>query len=346
MWPALAAAQIPVLSVSPAILAFAASRAEAPPSQQVRIRNTGSGALQWTATAADPWVSVLPGRGTGPALLTITIDAARLGVGRHDSRLTIDAGDADDSPVSVPISVEVTPAVLPEAPPRPGAPSGGPPAASAPPLPAEPAPGRIADGDLVPTRPPARRDLQLVRASLPVATRNLPYAQAIPIAGGTPPYNVRLLRGRLPAGLALMNGALVGTPRIPGFYSLTLAIADSARPPATLAGTLALRVIVLLADTALAVTPPTLALVLPRGARQGRARMSISSGRQPLEWTASADVPWLAVAPASGVSPTLIEIGVAAGSLPPGAYAGTLTVTMEGAPNSPARVPVTVTIPR
>ncbi len=117
MWPALAAAQIPVLSVSPAILAFAASRAEAPPSQQVRIRNTGSGALQWTATAADPWVRVSPGRGTGPALLTITIDAARLGIGRHDSRLTIDAGDADDSPVSLPISVEVTAAVLPEAPP-------------------------------------------------------------------------------------------------------------------------------------------------------------------------------------------------------------------------------------
>ncbi len=143
-----------------------------------------------------------------------------------------------------------------------------------------------------------------------------------------------------------MNGAIVGTPRIPGFYPLTLAIADSAHPPATLAGTLAFRVIVLLADTALAVTPPTLALVLPRGARQGRARMSITSGRQPLEWTASADVPWLAVAPASGVSPALIEIGIAAGSLPPGAYAGTLTVTMEGAPNSPARVPVTVTIPR
>jgi hypothetical protein len=346
MWPALAAAQIPVLSVSPASLLFVASRAEAPPSQQVRIRNTGSGPLQWTVTPADPWARVSPSRGTGPEVLTITIDAARLGVGRHDSRLTIDAGDADDSPVSIPVTVEITAPVLREVPPAPGAPSDAPPAASAPSPPAEPAPGRPASGDLVPPRPPTRHELQLVRAMLPVATRNLPYAQAIPIAGGTPPYSTRLVRGRLPAGLTMANGAVVGTPRIPGFYPLTLAIADSARPPETLAGTLVLRVIVLLADTALAVNPPTFALVLPRGARQGRARMSITSGRQPLDWTASADVPWLAVTPPGGISPALVEIGIVAGSLPPGAYAGTVTVTMEGAPNSPARVPVTVTIPR
>ena len=338
MWPALAAAQIPVLSASPASLAFAASRGEAPPSQQVRIRNTGSGALQWTAAPADPWVRVSPGRGTGPALLTITIDAAGLGVGRHDSRLTIDAGDADDSPASISISVEITAPVPREAPPAPVAPSGG--------APAEPAPGQVIGVASLPQTPPARRGLQLVRTTLPVATHNLPYTQAIPIAGGTPPYNIRLLRGRLPAGLALASGAIIGTPRIPGFYPLTLSIADSAQPPATLAGTLVLRVIVLLADTALAVSPPTLALALPRGARQGQARMSITSGRQPLEWTASADVPWLALTPSSGISPTLVEIGIAAGSLPPGAYVGTVIVTMEGAPNSPARIPVTVTIPR
>jgi len=42
----------------------------------------------------------------------------------------------------------------------------------------------------------------------------------------------------------------------------------------------------------------------------------------------------------------MIEVGVEAESLAPGTYSAIITVTMEGAPNSPARIPVTVVIPR
>jgi hypothetical protein len=331
LWPALAAAQIPVLHVSPAILVFSAAPSAPPPVQQVRIRNLGSGLLRWSITAADPWVRASPASGTGPAVITVSVDSARLGPGRHDSRLTIDAGDADDSPASVAITFELTAA----------APGAAVPAAAGQEKPA-PSAGTAPVAPLAEAGAPLRLD----RLSLPPAARGLPYAQAIPVAGGTPPYAIRIVRGRLPVGLALTDGAIVGAARLHGVYPFVLAISDSARPPAVLTATLALRVIILLADTALIVSPPTLRLAARRGAPQAQARLGISAGRQSLDWSASADASWLSVTPSSGASPAFARIDVTAGALPPGTYTSTITVTMEGAPNSPARVPVTVTIQR
>jgi hypothetical protein len=57
-------------------------------------------------------------------------------------------------------------------------------------------------------------------------------------------------------------------------------------------------------------------------------------------------VAWLRLTPAAGLSPSDVGITVAAGRLTPGTHVGTITVTMEGAPNSPASIPVQVTVPR
>lgn len=346
LWPALASAQIAVLSVAPAALVFEASGTAAPPPQHLSIRNTGSGPLRWTAEPAAPWIRVSPLRGTGPARIAVTIDGARLEAGLHEGRLIVDAGDADDSPVSVIITVEVTapPAAVPAkpapAPTRPpAAPAPSPDAAAAPTEPAGPvaaaSPVRASAGPL-----------RFARAALPVAARNLPYTQSVPVEGGTPPYTVRLVQGRLPAGLALAGGTITGRARVHGYYPLTLAVTDSAQPPAAITATLPMRVIILLADTVLAVVPPSLALALPSAASGGCARIGITSGRQPLEWSASADVPWLRLAPRSGTSPAGLDLEVPAGTLARGSHAATVTVTMDGAPNSPVRVPITVVVPR
>ena len=101
-----AAAQIPVLHVSPVSLAFVLDGRSPAAPQQVRIRNVGSGTLRWTARPAEPWIRVSPQSGSGPAVLTVEIDGAKIAPGRHEGRISIDAGDADDSPASVAISVE------------------------------------------------------------------------------------------------------------------------------------------------------------------------------------------------------------------------------------------------
>jgi hypothetical protein len=67
---------------------------------------------------------------------------------------------------------------------------------------------------------------------------------------------------------------------------------------------------------------------------------------QPFDWKASSDAAWLTVLPADGPSPGIIQVEESAEALAPGTYVATVTVTMEGAPNSPARIPVQVTVQR
>jgi hypothetical protein len=52
------------------------------------------------------------------------------------------------------------------------------------------------------------------------------------------------------------------------------------------------------------------------------------------------------VLPANGTPAGIIQVEVSAEALAPGTYVGTVTVTMEGAPNRPARTPVQVTVQR
>jgi hypothetical protein len=334
LWSSGGAAQIPVLRVSPVSLAFVIDGGGPAAPQQVRIRNLGSGTLHWTARPAVPWLRVSPAAGSGPAVLTVDVDRARLAPGRHEGRITVEAPDADDAPVSISVTVEIVanpapspsiPSAAPAAPAAPAAKEAGPPPDSG-----APSPG----------------PLRIGRQVLPPATRNLPYAQAIPVTGGTPPYLIRIVEGRLPAGLVLAHGSISGTARVQGYYTFAVAVTDASTPPVTIAQPLGLRVIILQPDTALVLSPLAIDLRLQGRKRDGRAALFVGSGRQRLEWTASADVPWIRLAPAAGVSPSTLEVVAVAAQLAPGTHLGTVTVTMEGAPNSPASIPVQVTVPR
>jgi hypothetical protein len=351
-WWAVDAAQIPILHVSPLSQEVVIDSQAPPAPQQVRIRNTGSGSLRWTASPAAPWLRVTPRAGSGPAVLMVEVDRAGLAPGRHQGRVTIDAGDADDSPVSITITVEVNAAQAPDPSTRAAAPAGAAQAAGPPP-PAtrsatrpEPPPARDEARTAKQDSGMASGGLRIDRQTLPPATRNLPYAQAIPISGGTAPYAVRIVEGRLPAGLVLTQSSISGTARVQGYYPFVIRATDSSTPPVTLLQPLAIRVIILQADTALVVSPSLISIRLPGRSRDGHARLSIASGRQMLDWNAAADVAWLRVVPASGVSPAAVEIVALAGQLSPGTHLGTVTVTMEGAPNSPASIPVQITVPR
>jgi len=125
LWSAGAAAQISVLHVSPASLAFILEGPSPSAPQQLRIRNLGSGTLRWTARPADPWIRVSPASGSGPAVLSVEIDGTRLTPGRHESRITVQAPDADDSPVSVAVIVEIAAVQALSAPARAATPPAG-----------------------------------------------------------------------------------------------------------------------------------------------------------------------------------------------------------------------------
>ena len=75
-------------------------------------------------------------------------------------------------------------------------------------------------------------------------------------------------------------------------------------------------------------------------------RLTIQSGGQSLEWHATTDADWLRLIPPDGMSPAFIHLEVVTRDLQPGAYVATVTISMEGVPNSPARIPVQLVIKR
>lgn len=179
--------------------------------------------------------------------------------------------------------------------------------------------------------------------TLPAATLNIPYSRPIPVRGGRPPYVVQLVAGPLPPELALINGTLVGVPRQPGVFTFTVGVTDSSTPPVSQLQQLRLMVVVLDQNTALAVQPAQLDLQAA-GGKAAQASLTVTSGGPPLTWQASADVPWLQVVPLEGVAPAQLKVTVDARTLASGTYTASITLSMDGAPNSPVRVPVRVTI--
>ncbi len=75
-----------------------------------------------------------------------------------------------------------------------------------------------------------------------------------------------------------------------------------------------------------------------------------NAGDGTLSWRASAATfnggDWLAVSPGSGSGAGAIAVSAGASGLPPGIYAGRITVTADGALNSPAQIPVSLTVQR
>jgi hypothetical protein len=68
----------PTVSVAPAVLRFGATNSGATlvaqtSSQSLRISETGAGTVTWTASSNQPWLTVSPAAGTGPADLSVAV---------------------------------------------------------------------------------------------------------------------------------------------------------------------------------------------------------------------------------------------------------------------------------
>jgi hypothetical protein len=79
-------------------------------------------------------------------------------------------------------------------------------------------------------------------ASVPAGVAQRPYSQRV-VEGGRPPYQVNVLDGSFPDGMAISaEGFLAGTPTRAGSWSVTVQINDSNSPAGTAAGQVVLRV--------------------------------------------------------------------------------------------------------
>lgn len=100
---------------------------------------------------------------------------------------------------------------------------------------------QASDGSTFCAAPP----LQLVfkTVALPAGRLGAAYGPRLIVRGGTPPYALKVLDGKLPAGLALSDdGQLAGLPTAAGLYRFTLAVRDAASPPLHVQQPYALRI--------------------------------------------------------------------------------------------------------
>jgi len=92
----------PSLVLTPASVTFATDAGDPiPPSQTLVIANGGEGTLAWRVTATTfnggPWLSATPASGGGLGAVTLSADAAGLGVGTYAGRLTVSAEGVQNS---------------------------------------------------------------------------------------------------------------------------------------------------------------------------------------------------------------------------------------------------------
>jgi hypothetical protein len=100
----------PALVVGPGSLSFqGGAGAENPPSQALTVVNVEpeGGALNWTASANQPWLAVSPGAGTAPSSVTVSVSTAGLTTGTYGGAITVAAPGATNSPRVVPVLLRV-----------------------------------------------------------------------------------------------------------------------------------------------------------------------------------------------------------------------------------------------
>jgi hypothetical protein len=98
----------PHINVSPLSMTFEGTIGyPSPPSQALSITNGGGGTLTWTAAFSSSWMSVNPAGGSAPSVTAVRVDHTGLPEGTYYDTLVISSPDADNSPLRVPIQLNV-----------------------------------------------------------------------------------------------------------------------------------------------------------------------------------------------------------------------------------------------
>jgi uncharacterized protein (TIGR03437 family) len=308
----------PTLTLGATALTFQTSPGQDPPAQSLAIVNSGVGAFNWTATAATSgggnWLSVSPASGSGNGTLQVSVSAASLAAGSYTGTIVIVADGAVNSPATVQVALNVS------------------------------ASPRLALGATTMTfqtavgQSPAAQNVAISNSG----GGSLIWTAAAATNGGGNWLSVSPASG---FGNATLQVSVSAASLAAGSYSgtITIAATGAANSPATVQVTLT----VLAPSPSLAVGTSLLAFQTSAGQDPAAQSVSISnSGGGTLSWTATTATAgggsWLSVSPASGTGNGTLQVSVAAASLAAANYTGSITITANGAVNSPATVQVTL----
>jgi len=311
----------PTLSVSPGVLNFSAVEGgENPLPQKLTVKNAGSGDMDWQASGDMAWVVLSPQTGTSAGEedeIQVSIDIADLTAGSYAGRITLTSSNAVNSPVEIPVLLEVS-----EAPPR---------------LAVSPTELIFLATEKRENPPPQEIEIQNAGSgelSWQVSTDS-PWLSLFPTSG------------TLTDGSDKVQVQVTITDLPPDTYTATITVTGTAdNSPQTVSVTLVVKE---LPSAILEVTPLSLDFLAEKGEAnpppQG-IRIQNVGGRE-MAWHVFSDPDWLTASPNAGSSQReedVVEVSVDISSVPPGVHSGTLTVTAPGAEETPQTVQVTLTV--
>jgi hypothetical protein len=183
--------------------------------------------------------------------------------------------------------------------------------------------------------------------ALPAAIGGVSYLTSLTPFGGTPPYTFTTeYDSDMPVGLFLSpSGVISGTPSTIGPFLLYVIVTDahgnSFRQRYTL-NVLSVGTVI----PAFTLSPASINISYTRGdPAPAPIPISVASVSTPLAYTVSTGgTPWLSTTALSGTTPGSPSAIISPGTMAAGNYSGSISFTSPGASNSPASIPVNLSI--
>jgi Viral BACON domain len=105
--PVTLAVKSAILSVSPSSLTYFGAISLNPRSQNIQVTNSGTGSLNWTASATSPWLGLSAASGLAPATIVATPNTTGLAIGSYNNTITVSSPDVTNSPATLAVSLQV-----------------------------------------------------------------------------------------------------------------------------------------------------------------------------------------------------------------------------------------------
>jgi hypothetical protein len=309
----------PTISLNPSSLTFSGISGGPLAPQTVTLTNSGGGVMEWTAASSNTqWLTVSPASGSLTAgastSLTVSVNAASLGAGTFTGAITITAPGASGSPATLPVtitinrppSISVTPVSLNFA----GQPGTAFPAQTL-------TVSNTGDGSFTWS-----------------ASSNAPWLSANP-TGGTVSASPSIITVSVDAA-ALSTGTHNA--------AITITASGAQNGPVTVPVT-----VVISTAPAISVNTNSFNFVALLGGTDPASQSFTitNSGGGTLNWSVSDNATWLSLNPTGGSSsgqPGTVTVSVSIAGLNAGSYSAVITVSADGASNSPLTIPVTLTV--
>jgi uncharacterized protein (TIGR03437 family) len=300
----------PLLSVTPATLTFGYQLGgQSPQAQTLSVAVTASSGLNYNITVnGGGWLKANPASGSTPASVSVSVDPSGLAVNSYSGTVTITAAGASNSPIIIPVVLQVVAQTT---------------------IAAKPSALQFAyqAGGTV----PLPQSISITSAPLGVTVSLsasggtwLAVGAASAVAPASIPVSVN------PAGLKL--GTYTGTVSITG--------AGAANNPQTVTVTL-----LVTNPTSLTAAPQSLNFTVSAGAPAPRPQaVAVGSTAGVQSFTVTTSATWLSAAPTSSTTPGSLTVSIDPAGLAADSYSAFLTLTPSDISNGTLTMPVNLTV--